>query len=150
MLKLIEPNNIKIYYHLTQAYEAEFSPLTGEVPGENGLFAVQTDIDERHIGYLLYEGLIPIGFMVFQQGPVKDVAEFYIIPVKRKQAYGKQLAQLVFRKHPGSWQVRQIEGAEGAKRFWRKVIGEITHNSYREEVVDDEVWGRVTRQTFVI
>ena len=150
MISLIQFENMHVYVHLTQGYEAEFSGLTRKTPDENGLFKVQTHIDDNHTGYLLFNGKIPIGFMVIQTGAVHDVSEFYIVPSQRLTAAGKRLAKAVFQKHPGAWQVRQIEGAEGAKKFWRKVIGEITGNDYVEDELLDERWGRVTRQTFYI
>jgi hypothetical protein len=45
--------------------------------------------------------------------------------------------------------VRQIEGAEHAKAFWRKTISRYTHNGYIEVIVNDADWGVVTLQRFV-
>ena len=139
-----------VYYHLSQAYEAEFSGLTQEMPDEQGLFAIQTDIDQDHSGYLIYEKTVPVGFIIFQLSDVKDVSEFYIIPAKRKAGYGRKLAQYVFSHHPGRWQVRQIRGADTARIFWRNVIDQVTQGHYQEEAVDDPHWGRVFRQSFII
>jgi len=112
------------------------------------LFKIQTDIDHEHIGYLLYDKKKPIGFMVVCMGEVKDVAEFYIIPGKRMSGYGQTLASYVFSQHPGRWQVRQITGADSARAFWQKVIDKITAGNYLEEVVQDNDWGCVSRQSF--
>lgn len=150
MIQIITKENSKAYYNLTQAYEAEFSNLTHEMPDEDGLFKIQTDIDHEHIGYLLYDNKKPIGFMVVRMGEVKDVSEFYIIPAKRKSGYGQSLASYVFSQHPGRWQVRQISGADSAKAFWRKVIAKITAGQYLEEVIQDDDWGYVSRQSFEI
>ncbi|WP_094603084.1 hypothetical protein SPSIL_001140 [Sporomusa silvacetica DSM 10669] len=150
MIHIISKENSKAYYNLTQAYEAEFSKLTHEMPDEDGVFKIQTDIDHEHIGYLLYDQKKPIGFMVVCMGEVKDVSEFYIIPGKRMSGYGQRLASYVFTQHPGRWQVRQISGADSARAFWRKVIDKITAGNYLEEVVEDKDWGRVSRQSFEI
>jgi len=118
------------------------------MPDENGLFKIQTDIDCEHIGYLMYEKKIPVGFMVFCPGEVNDVAEFYIIPAKRLGGFGQRLARYVFASYPGQWQVRQISGADSARAFWRSVIFGLTDGNYQEEEVEDHYWGRVYRQSF--
>lgn len=102
------------------------------------------------MGYLICESQIPIGFMVFSIGEVKDVSEFYIIPAKRLGGHGRNLASSIFVRHPGRWQVRQICGADSARLFWRKVISCITKGNYREEEIEDAHWGRVSRQSFEI
>lgn len=38
MFRLIDSSNLIVYFNLTQAYGAEFSELTQEVPDETGLF----------------------------------------------------------------------------------------------------------------
>lgn len=150
MFRVIDSSNSHIYFNLTQAYEAEFSNLTHEVPDENGLFKIQTSIDKEHKGYLFYDDKTPIGFIVFSMGDIHDVSEFYIIPSKRQQGYGQKLACFTFLQHPGKWQVRQIEGAEKARIFWRKVIRSIVNDEYAEDIIEDRYWGIVTRQSFKI
>lgn len=146
----IDEGNLNIYKNLTQAYEAEFSPLTHKEPNTEGVFEPDTLPFYPYTGYLLYHKTIPAGFCVVNvEGEINDVAEFYIIPTMRKRNYGRLLAEYIFDKHPGQWQVRQIEGAEHAIKFWRKVISKYTNNSFLEEVVEDEDWGIVTRQTFM-
>lgn len=137
--------------NLAHAYEAEFSSLTEKTPNANGEFEPDTLPNNQYQGYILYEKLIPIGFCItdVSQEP-HDIAEFYIIPVKRKCNYGYELAKYVFTKYPGQWQVRQIEGAHVATAFWRKVITAITNDNYQEAIVDDPSWGIVTRQSFTI
>jgi len=148
LYRSIDKDNEVVYLNLVQAYEAEFSDLTKEVPDESGLFKVQTTIDQYHSGYLVYDNIIPVGFVVFTEGEVNDVAEFYIIPSRRHKGFGKELAHYTFKRHPGKWQVRQIEGAAKATAFWRKTIEQFTNGKFHEDIVDDEFWGKVTRQVF--
>jgi len=92
---------------------------------------------------------IILGFCIRNQiEKVSDLAEFYIMPVYRENGVGKRFAKAVFNRHPGLWQVCQIEGADKAKIFWRKVIGEYTNNNFEEDQYKDNYWGHVTRQRF--
>lgn len=149
--KLVEitQQNLDIFKNLAHAYEAEFSKITCKMPDEFGLFKIDTFPFTPYIGYLLYQREIPIGFCVTNvENEIKDIAEFYIAPVMRKNNFGYQLASMIFNKHPGQWQVRQIEGADHAVSFWRSVIKKYTKNQYEESVVQDPFWGIVTRQRF--
>lgn len=150
ILTEIDHTNLPIFLNLAQAYEAEFSKLTGKKPNEEGKFILDTSPLEPYKGYLLYYEGIPGGFCVVNLKSVpQDVAEFYIVPVFRHKKFGTHLAVTVFANHPGLWQVRQIKGAEYATSFWRGVIKACTGNDYKEEVVADPDWGVVTQQIFL-
>lgn len=60
-----------------------------------------------------------------------------------------KFAHDIFGKHPGWWQVRQIEGATNAHKFWQRIIAVYTNCDFTEEVVDDPDWGVVNKQTFL-
>lgn len=150
-LKFVEIKqcNIEIFKNLAQAYEAEFSNLTFKMPNESGLFSIDILPGKDYVGYLLFYDHKPVGFCVADvKSEIKDIAEFYIVPVMRKKNLGYNLAAMLFDRYTGEWQVRQIDGALDAINFWRRVIKKYTNNKYKEEVVQDEYWGRVTRQRF--
>ena len=147
----IDNKNVEIYLNLARAYEAEFSNLTGKLPNEFGIFEPDTMPSSPYIGYLLFKNNIPVGFCLAEINlNLRDIAEFYIIPSARKNNLGLILASIIFEMYPGNWQVRQIQGADKATAFWRKVISKQTDNKYTEAVVNDPIWGIVTRQQFVI
>ena len=119
-LKLVKitQHNLEIFDNLAQAYEAEFSSLTGKMPNEKGLFKVDAPPFCPYCGYLLIHQAIPIGFVVIDvQSDIKDVAEFYVIPSMRKKGAGYHVASMIFNKYPGHWKIRQIEGAFNAVNF---------------------------------
>ena len=148
-LTALHAENISILHNLGQAYEAEFSKITGKIPDEHGVFHLDTLPQAPYTGYLLYENTTIVGFCIvnIQTNPM-DIAEFYIIPSKRKKKLGMYFAYALFGKYPGAWQVRQIQGADHAVTFWRRVIDLYTHGQYQEETIQDPDWGVVTRQTF--
>jgi predicted acetyltransferase len=149
MLERINKQNSALFDKLVQEYEDEFSYITGKKKDENGNYAIDVSWHEPNIGYYWKEGSKVIGFCIktFING-YSDIGEFYILPHYRNKRAGHKMAFAVFNKHPGSWQVRQIERAELAKIFWRRVINEYTKGAYIEEEANDPKWGRVTCQRF--
>lgn len=148
----IEPiakSTLHAFYNLSQAYEAEFSNLTNKKPNKNGIFLADTLPVKPYLGFIIFMDTIPVGFAIINLSEIiYDVSEFYIIPSFRKQHIGEIFATTLFNKHKGSWQVRQIQGATKAIRFWRKVIGKYTNEKYQEDFIEDKTWGLVTRQQF--
>lgn len=145
----INNENLNQYCNLAHAYEAEFSALTGNLPDRHGIFQPDTMPNDDYTGFLLYDEGLPCGFAVVNLNTsVHDVAEFYVVPVKRLKKLGTLLAHYLFQRFPGKWQVRQISGADHATQFWRRVIAQIQHSNFQEAVVDDPEWGQVTRQCF--
>lgn len=64
----------------------------------------------------------------------------------RKRGEGKAFAFAVFDQFSGPWQVRQIENADLAKKFWREIIDEYSGGNYEEQAIDDSLWGKATCQ----
>lgn len=118
------------------------------------------------VGFLAWQESVPIGFMTIALSPGQqfEVCEFYIVPCLRHKKLGSKLAAQVWSRFPGTWVVKQIEGAEYATQFWRKCIGEFLRGAHvdkvdaRSEEPDgfeqdqfvDPYWGLVTRQTFAV
>lgn len=150
-LEIIEINqtNLIAFKNLAQAYEAEFSKLTHKMPDQFGLFKIDIHPFLPYIGHLLLYKKCPVGFSIIDvESTVKDIAEFYIVPVMRGKNFGYHFACSIFNKYPGQWQVRQIENADAAISFWRSVIKKYTADKYEESVVSDPDWGVVTCQRF--
>jgi len=104
------------------------------MPNQAGEFKPDTMPDDMHIGILAYENEIPIGFCIAKvESEVHAIAEFYIIPVLRSEGLGSEFAIEIFNRYPGKWQVRQIEGADKARDFWRKAINSSTNNNFEED-----------------
>lgn len=148
-IELAAKEKLTVLVNLSQAYEAEFSKITGKEPGTDGVFMLDTFPKFPYAGYVLYKESIPIGFCVLNvESNPRDVAEFYIIPTERRQGMGTKLAYSIFDAFGGDWQVRQIAGADQAVIFWRTAISQYTNNNYEESIIDDPKWGVVTKQDF--
>lgn len=148
-VRCVEPGVERVRLEaMLQAYEAEFAPVTGNTPNSKGVYPLDSDLDVTD-NYLLYVGGEAAGFCVKgeEQGR-HDIMEFYVAPEYRGHKLGRRFAQSIFERHPGTWQVRQIEGADKAIAFWRQAIGEFTAGQYTESIEEDAYWGPVTMQVF--
>ena len=137
------------YFELSDLYEEEFARLTGAKRNENGHYPVSTHIDKVHIGYFIFDAEGIKGFIVIntEKDPY-EVCEFFILKEYRNQGLGQRLAFTVFDAYDVNWSVKQIHNAEQARAFWIKVISKYTEGNYREQLYEDEKWGKVYMQLF--
>jgi predicted acetyltransferase len=147
----VTPGNLAVYLNLAQGYEAEFSAITGKRPDAQGIFPLDTRIGNDVRGFVLSVGGVPAGLIAVRtkDDGSYEVAEFYVVPSFRKQAWGRKFAHAIWRILPGSWEIKQIAGAEYAAEFWRKAIGTFPQTEFQEDRYNDPYWGTVTRQRFV-
>ncbi len=148
----VDEKNMTVYLNLAQAYEGEFSGITGKKPDGSGLFALDTPLWDGVAGYLLMIDETPAGLaaVAVKPGNRFEVSEFYIVPSFRKQSWGMRFVQGLWRMLPGQWEVKQISGAEHASVFWRRVIGDFTQGVFVEDRYNDPYWGLVVRQQFAV
>jgi len=146
----VTPTNLAVYLNLAQSYEGEFSAITGKEPDAQGRFALDTQIGGPVSGFILYVGETPAGIVaVADKGAQRyEVCEFYVVPCFRARSWGRKFAHALWEMLPGSWEIKQISGAEYASAFWRKTIASFHGSSFEEERYDDPYWGLVTRQRF--
>jgi len=151
MLRLdpLSEKNMLAFENLSQHYEAEFSSLTRKEPDSSGRYAI-TSAKKVDWGYLCFDATdIPVGFLLCKiYGEIFDVAEFYVIPTRRRAGVGKWMAQQMFDLHPGRWQVKQISGADRAYDFWMNMISEYTAGKFENTMEPSPMWGSVRVQRF--
>ncbi|HEX5710125.1 MAG TPA: hypothetical protein VFX68_02180 [Sulfuricurvum sp.] len=140
--------NLQVYLNLAQCYEGEFSAITGKKPNQQGLFELDTQLDDSTIGLLLIIEDTPCAFaaIAIKEDKSYEICEFYVVPSFRKNSVGMKFARMIWSIYPGDWEIKQIAGAEYASAFWRKAI----HTIYQEDRYEDSYWGTVTRQRFTI
>lgn len=73
-------------------------------------------------------------------GSIPDVdwvlGEFFILARFQGKGIGNKIANQIFKKFPGTWEVSVIPENTGALAFWRKTISNFTHGKYLEEIKD--------------
>jgi predicted acetyltransferase len=89
------------------------------------------------------------GFVLVKQGSevagdttVWDMAEFFVVRRHRRRGIGTELAQQVWRRFPGPWEVRVMQANRSAGFFWERAIervaGKPIHSTPFEK--DGELW----------
>ncbi|RJX68944.1 hypothetical protein DZ860_16015 [Vibrio sinensis] len=151
-MKIIEvtEKNAHVYVNLSQAYEGEFSKIMQKKPNIDGTFSLDTELGGHVKGYLLYVDDIPAGHTaIATESPNNyEVCDFYIVPYFRRGQLGQQFISELFHRLQGDWEIKQVEGADHAVMFWRRVINSYTAGQFSEDRYHDEKWGMVTRQRF--
>lgn len=69
-----------------------------------------------------------------------SMAEFFVLRKYRRNGVGREAAAELFRRFPGSWQVRQTPGNAPATAFWRAVVPA----PFEEEATEDGLTQRFT------
>lgn len=59
-----------------------------------------------------------------------DMGEFFILGKFQKRGLGQKIANLIFKKFPGRWEVSVLIDNISAKIFWEKVIKNYTNNCF--------------------
>ena len=139
------------FCHLQQLYECEFSVVTQSEVNDEGLYCQQALIDTWSTAgfdvYLFYYGRLPVGFcvvnlssMISNDHLVRDMAEFFILPLYRRHGLGRYCAQEVFNCYLGPWEVRQLGQLHSARNFWCSVIGNHTRGDFRHAHINTPQW----------
>lgn len=150
-LKKIDTVKNKPFKNLQQFYEFEFSLITKTNTDKQGQYdpcALESAWSKKGYDiYLLYTHKLPVGFAVVNLSSmssndtsVKDIAEFFVMPLYRKKHYGKWMAFEIFKKYPGKWEVRELAQATTARSFWVNTIDEFTKGKYKENKIFDSHW----------
>lgn len=63
-----------------------------------------------------------------------DIGEFFIVRKFRRRGVGRTVAEALFDRFAGRWQVRQLLGNDTAQAFWRRVIADYSRGDYEESV----------------
>jgi len=149
MLENITEANAPVFNDLVQKYEEEFALITGKKPEADGKYSLDSDWRAPNVGfYWKMDGEVA-GFAIkATAGSFSDITEFYIKPSHRGRKIGAAFASAIFDLYPGNWQVRQIEGADLAREFWRKTIDKYTNGNFFESQEKDPYWGEITCQRF--
>jgi predicted acetyltransferase len=71
----------------------------------------------------------------------RNVAEFFIVRKYRGRGVGQVAAEILFSRHPGSWEVAVARSNTRALQFWRRIIRSSSKSSAVEELdVQNSGW----------
>lgn len=123
-----------LFDNLLNLYFYDFSEILGYDINARGTYTTGPYVwgEPGEIVYLLYVDELPAGFAIIGPGSqidmrpdVWDMHEFFVIRRHRRSGMGTWLAKEVWRRHPGTWDVRVVKPNTGALVFWRNVIDEV-------------------------
>lgn len=136
---------------LMQLYAHDFSDFMEIDVSDEGLFATP-DVQQyfvtagRHPFLVRVDGHLA-GFVVVDEksrfgnedAPL-DVAEFFVLRGRRGAGVGRMIAEAIFSRFRGKWEVRQVMKNVAATTFWRRVIGRYVSGAFEETIHDDARW----------
>ncbi len=98
--------------------------------------------EENRFPYLIYKNETPIGFALVHDisvNPDADwkLAEFFVMTPYKHQGIGASVAQQLFEKHQGLWEVSVLRDNLPALGFWNKVLAgtkQVTHPDFQNYI----------------
>ena len=135
--------------NMARFYVYDMSRFCGELPGwecpENGLYESfdykhYFEASDRH-AFLITVNKEKAGFALINNigtSPRIDwnMGEFFILAKFQGKGIGEYIANKIFEKLPGAWEISVIPENVTALTFWRKVVSRFTEGRYVEEVKD--------------
>ena len=143
-----------IIYNLMQIYTYELSffedKTTNFIMLENGLFKINKYVDlylkeeKRHPYILKCDGKLA-GFVLerINEDGMNEIAELFVLNKFRKHGAGTFMANEMFKKYKGKWEIRTLLKNKRAQDFWRKVVKNASNGIYEEHLTRNN-----TRYTF--
>jgi predicted acetyltransferase len=89
---------------------------------EEGRFPFLVRVD----GHLAGFALVSQGSEISGDPRVWDMAEFFVARGWRKRGIGAAAARELWRRFPGPWEVRVLEGNHAARAFWASAVDAFT------------------------
>ena len=147
-LSKVQEKDKDMIFNLMQLYTYELSFYGDETTHfesqENGLYKISKYInlywleEERHPYILKCDGKIA-GFVLerFNEDGMNEIAEFFVLNKYRKHGAGTFMANEMFKKYKGKWEIRTLLRNKQAQEFWRKVVKSVSRGNYEEGFIRD-------------
>ena len=139
-----QEKDLPIVNNLFRLYYYDLSTVTDWNCPESGLFegyafgdlsrfwkdddkyAFVVRVDQHLAGFVLIDN-IGVNTLVDY-----NIAEFFILKKYRRKGVGAYVAEHIFDRFRGNWEVMQAPSHKAAQAFWRKVIAQYTSGNYAE------------------
>src|SRR5580658_4183051 len=125
------PEQAPVLQNLLELYAHDFSEFRDLDLGEDGRFGYQSlalywSEPDRHPFLLRVAGKLAGLVLVTREDAVWDMTEFFVVRGCRGRGIGLQAAHEIWRRFPGTWQVRVMQANVPAHRFWAGAISKFT------------------------
>jgi predicted acetyltransferase len=133
--------------NLLELYAHDFSEFHGIELGEDGRFGYKSlplywSEPDRHPFLVRIDGKLA-GFALVKRGSeisgnenVWDMAEFFVVRGYRRSGIGTRVAHDIWKRFPGTWEVRVMQANISALDFWRHAISMFVGETVRPVSVE--------------
>jgi predicted acetyltransferase len=106
--------------------------------GEPERYPFLVVVDRRLAGF----ALVKKGSELSDNKMVWDMAEFFVIRGYRRRGIGTRVAHEIWKRFPGTWEVRVLQSNVSAYHFWIRAISEFNSAEVHPTLVekDKEFW----------
>ena len=113
--------------NLMQLYAHDFSDFHHVELDSSGRFnyaplALYWRDPDRHPFLVKMDGRLAGFVLVQRNGTVWDMVEFFVLRGYRRRGAGTAIAQEVWKRFPGQWEVRVMQANKAALPFWERAI----------------------------
>ena len=150
MFKLYElkEEEKEILYNLMQLYTYELSFYEDENINfkilDNGLYKISKYVDlywkeETRHAYIVKVDWQLAGFALerFNENNMNEIAEFFVIYKYRKIGVGSFMANEIFKRYKGKWEIKTLLKNKPAQKFWRTVVKNASNGNYNEKLTQE-------------
>jgi predicted acetyltransferase len=140
---------------IMELYVYDFTEYMDLDVGEDGLFNYPLqdywDSPATHRAYFIQidgklAGCVLQYTYINDQGfETQTIGEFFVMKKYQRDGIGTAVAKMILNRFPGNWLIYESKKNIPAQNFWRKIITEYTHGSYKEYYVDGK-----PHQTFIV
>lgn len=141
-LQLMSVEEKALLIRLMELYNYEFSVFSRDDINEYGYYGYDHIDDywneEGRFPYLIRADGKIAGFALVcphcnyrKERGARCVGEFFVMLKYRKMGVGKQVAKMLFDRHPGCWEICYWKNNVPASLFWRNVVAEYTNGQYQ-------------------
>ena len=143
------PEQGPILANMLELYAHDFSEFVDLKLGDDGRFGYKHLPlywkESNRYPFLVMANSHFAGFVFVRRGSeisndadVWDMAEFFIVRGFRRLGLGMKVAQEIWKKFPGKWEVRVMDRNHKAKDFWRRAINEFLGKTIEPTPLDKD------------
>lgn len=144
-LILANESDKSVLFNLMQLYTYELSKYSDETAeielNEHGLYNIKYFdyfwIEKDRFPFILkYENeLVGFALVRFNEDNMYEISEFFVLPKFRRTKVGTFMANEVFKKFKGNWEIRTLLKNETAQQFWRNTIRSFSNDEFEEKYI---------------
>jgi predicted acetyltransferase len=155
LFRLAEPQDFEPLQRMLELYQYELSDTWHQDLDALGRYGYDLSRHREARRFFAYAALDEdsgyIGFALVAPAAVTRsdglwMEQFFVLKRHRGCGAGRKLANFVFARHPGPWEVGQMKANVTAQAFWRKVVSDFTNGQYTELQVTEGWWQGVVQQ----